>query len=108
MREKFIKLRQLSTLSQKQVWEFLGVDQSNVSKIEKGERPLTLELAEKFALLYCHDLSYLLEDKELNPIKFSFRAQTLTKEDLNSISTVNKIVVYLKEMKELDDDSNNE
>jgi|SRR5690554_1912760 len=101
MRERFINLRQMSGLSQKQLAEYLGIDQSYISKIEKGERALTLDIAEKMALLNGYDVSYFLEENSVEPIQFNCRMQNLTGEDLKYIAEINKIAINLKEMKDI-------
>ena len=54
------KLRQEHGYSQRQVAEYLEIDQSNLSKIENDKRNLNLVLSEKLLALYNCTPEYLL------------------------------------------------
>ena len=84
------KLRQEHGYSQRQVAEYLEIDQSNLSKIENDKRNLSLVLSEKLLALYNCTPEYLLgkTDKYEKP-KISFKsARDL---DLNVISHINRL-----------------
>ena len=53
-------LREDNDLTQKQIAEYLMCDQSLYSKYERGERPLSLEYAEKLADYYGVSIDYLI------------------------------------------------
>ena len=60
MRLRIRNLREDHDLTQQTVAEVLMCDQSLYSKYERGERPLTLDLAIKLADLYNVSLDYLV------------------------------------------------
>lgn len=54
------ELREDNDLTQKEVSEYLGIDQSNYSKIELGKQYLKDEILVKLANYYCTSIDYLL------------------------------------------------
>lgn len=89
---KLKSLRENAGLTQKQVAEYLEVDQSYLSKIETGERALSVEQLESLAELYGHDISFFMEgDQEAKPIKLALRARDLTVEDMQVMATITHI-----------------
>lgn len=108
MREKIIILRNELGLSQKQLADYLEIDQSYVSKMEKGERPITLDNAEKLALLSGYDLSYFMSDQPREPINISFRANSLGANDLRVIAKINELALNLDFMNKLNQEKNSE
>lgn len=54
------ELREDNDLTQKEVSEYLEIDQSNYSKIEKGKQYLKDEILIKLANYYCTSIDYLL------------------------------------------------
>jgi len=101
MNEKLIKLRKESGLSQNQIADYLDIDQSYISKMEKGERPITLDIAEKLAILNGYDLSYFLSDNINEPLNISFRSSSLNASDFKAIAKINEIALNLKWMRDL-------
>ena len=89
------KLKTLRTnygYKQKDISEFLGVDQSLISKFESGERAISVDMLEKLGNLYCCDL--VDTSSATNPdIRVAFRAKTTGVADLRTIETVNRIVL---------------
>lgn len=108
MKEKFINLRKGLKLNQKQIAEYLDVDQSYISKIENGERPLTYEMAEKLCNLIGYDISYFFNNNEQESLNISFRTNQLNSDDLRALARVNEIALKLKEMKKLYKEIGNE
>ena len=45
--ERLKKLRQINGYTQKQVGDYLKIDQSNLSKIENGQRTISVSLADE-------------------------------------------------------------
>ena len=45
--QKLANIRQKLKVSQKELSKYLNVDRTYISKIEKGRRPLTLDIAQK-------------------------------------------------------------
>lgn len=109
--EKLKFIREQSGLRQGQVAEFLGVTQTFVSKVETGERKLTVDQLEKLANLYGYSLSFFSEDEisadRMNPIRFAYRAQDVSQEDLKAIADISRIAVnsrFMADMLEEADD----
>ncbi len=101
------RLREDNKYSQKEVADFLEMDQSYISKIEKGERNLNEVAFDKLCLLYNCSPDYLLgnsDDYELP--KIAFRSDE--KADLFAISKMNQITNYLKFLRDVEEDINND
>ena len=95
-------LRELYGYNQDVIAKFLGVDQSLVSKIEKGERSVSIDLIEKLSSLYGIKVSDLENgDFEKLNISTSFRKNDLDSSDLDVISKINKICLNIEFMEEL-------
>ena len=102
-------LREASNLTQSNLSEFLDMDQSNLSKIEKGERPINSYDIERLSRLFCCASDYILYGVESNVRgSIAFRAGDLGNEDLEALSVVNAIALNQFEMDdilgELDDE----
>lgn len=96
------KLREQIGLSQKNIAEYLNVDQSLISKIESGERSLSIDLLEKLSNLFCCPLKKLLADGSLElKVEFAFRTNNLDEKDLFALASVNKIVMNQMTMDEM-------
>lgn len=91
-------LREKSGLNQKQVAEFLDLDQSMISKIEKGERNISASLIDKLANLFCCPISSIAYGDENLACRVAFRSNAITKEDLRGLSIINKIALNQFEM----------
>lgn len=97
--EKISILRGESGISQKLLAEYLSVDQSYISKIEKGERQINLELLSKLSDLFGCTLESFNEDKTDHPqLAIAFRADSIEVDDLQTISVLQKIALNLKFM----------
>lgn len=91
-------MREKSGLNQRQVAEFLDLDQSMISKIEKGERNISASLIDKLADLFCCPVSSLVSGEDNINCKIAFRSNAISSEDLKALSIVNKIVLNQFEM----------
>ena len=92
--ERMKAFRKSSGLSQANIACFLGVDQSLISKAEKGERSLSVEMLEKLAALYGVSISAFEEDTlPVNPLKFALRSGELTTADMEALSAINRIAM---------------
>lgn len=92
--ERIRALRDKAGYSQQSVARFIGVDQSLISKIEKGERAITADMLEKLAALFGVELSALLDDNiPSRSLAFAFRANDLTVSDMEAISAINRIAL---------------
>ena len=101
MNSKLKDLREKSGFNQSQIAEFLGVTQSFLSKSESGERNFTVDQIEKLAALYGYNSIDLQKEENLIPIKFAFRANDITNDDLNVIADINQIYINSKYMNTL-------
>lgn len=95
-------LRSQATLTQTQVAAYLEIDQSFLSKIEAGERSVTVEQLERLAELYgCELEAFSNPNIKINPIQFALRAREITTEDMAIIATVNHIATNSRYMAKL-------
>ena len=100
--ERFQSLRKNSGLTQAQVAGYLDLDQSYISKYEKGERHLSIDVLERAAQLFGCALEYFFdESSEYCAKPLAFRAEDIKSEDLSTIAAINKIALNLSYMEEL-------
>jgi transcriptional regulator with XRE-family HTH domain len=95
-------LREGMGLNQSKLASFLDVDQSLISKIEKGERNVSADMLEKLACLFGVSMDDM-ESKDLDPARLSIalRGNELTQEDLEAICAIQRIALNLEEMSAL-------
>lgn len=89
-------LRESSGFTQKNIADYLKVDQSLISKIEAGERPISADLLERVAILFGCSIAVFHEqtaDIDLEPLSFALRASEISAEDLEIVSAINKIAL---------------
>lgn len=99
---KFADLRKNSGITQKKLAEYLGVDQSYISKCEKNERQLSLEILEKVSNLFGCPIDYFTDDESVfEPMPFALRANGIELEDFEAISIINKLALNLREMEKI-------
>ena len=107
--QRFYELREKSGFSQSQIATYLQVDQSYISKCEKGQRNFSLDILEKAANLFGCPIDYFTdEDSEFTPLPTALRADSVEVEDLETIAAVNKIALNLRYMESLLEGDNNE
>jgi len=98
--QKVKALREKAGLNQGQIAQFLGVDQSNISKCEKGERQFQVDHLERLGSLFGVSLGDLMNEEMLvAPLQIAFRADGMQVEDLNAISDIQKIALNLDQMR---------
>ncbi len=101
MNRRLKKLREDNNYSQKQIAEFLDVDQSYISKIENGTRNVNEIVFDKLCLLYNCSPDYLLgESNDYEPPKLAFRSDETV--DLFAISKMNQVTGYLKLLRRIE------
>lgn len=101
------KLREDNNYSQEQVAEYLEIDQSYISKIEKGKRNINEVLFDKLCLLYNCSPNYLLgKSDNFQAPKLAFRSDETV--DLHAIAKMNQVNGYLKLLRKLEEDINND
>lgn len=99
---KIKDLRLAAGLSQKQVAEYLSVDQSQISKIENGERDLSVSMIKNLSDLFCCPVAAIVYDDAENPsVGVAFRSGKSTVEDLKALAKFNRIVLNQMEMVDL-------
>lgn len=102
MAKRLKELRKATGLRQEQVAEYLEVDQSFISMIEKDVRKLNAEQLDKLLSLYGVDLAtFNNKDIKVEPVSISFRANVLDVKDLQAIAEIRKIAVSNRFMEEL-------
>ena len=97
------ELRRENGYTQKQVSDYLGITQSNLSKIENGERNFNITLLDKLCLLYNCSPEYLLGETDFHE-KSSIAFRSDDKVDLNVVAKMNEITGFLKLLRNLDGD----
>ena len=96
------QLRKESRITQEQMAEYLGVEQSLITKLQNGTRSLNVTLIDKICNLFGCSEAYLMgEDDAYIPLNFAFRSNGIQSEDLESIAVVNKIAMNIRYMNEL-------
>ena len=98
--ERLKELRLEQGYTQQQVADYLEIDQSNYSKIEKGKRKLNkLSQVIKLCELYdCTQNYLLLKDNEHSPQKWRGIGSEV---DLNIIAQANMTMRYLKMLRDI-------
>ena len=92
-------LRENIGYNQNNIAQFLEVDQSLISKIEKGERNISVDMLEKLACLFGVSVKDIKQNKiESSKLKIGFRACDLTLEDMKTISAINRIALNMEYM----------
>ena len=82
------------------------MDQSFISKVEKGERPISSDMLERLASLFgVHIDSFEREAIEPTKLTVAFRGNELTNEDLEAICAINNIALNLDFLSDLAEDN---
>lgn len=105
MGKRLENLRNDANLTQAQLADYLGINQSMLSKIESGERSIGMSYLEKLSSLYCIS-SYDLANKDNidSQMQIAFRAKKLTSDDLFILAKVNRIIMNQRFMDGLKED----
>lgn len=94
---RFKELRESSNLTQAQIASFLNIDQSYVSKFEKGERKLSIDVLEKMCNLFGCTLRYFEnEEEKYTQMSIAFRSNSLQNDDLEAIAAINKVALNIR------------
>lgn len=87
-------LREKNGFTQSIVANYLGVDQSLISKIEKNERSATADMLDKLSALFCVPVTDIVNNKvNSDKLVHAFRSDICTPKDLEAISAINKIAL---------------
>lgn len=105
--EKLKMIREKTGLRQSQLANYLGVTQTFISKVEAGERNLTVDQLESILELYGYSLASFTDmEQDVHPIQFAFRAQDVSQDDLHVIAEIGKIVINSRFMAKMLEGSN--
>lgn len=100
--KKVKELREQAGLTQAHVASYVKVDQSLISKIEKGERAMSSEMMEKLSALFCYPLvSVISKSTGVTSFRFAFRTSGIEAQDLLAMAAVNRIALNQLQMDEL-------
>lgn len=100
--EKLKNLRLLNNYTQKQVSDYLEIDQGHLSNIETGKRNTTIDIIEKLCNLYNCSIEYILgESSYYNPPKIAFRGKKQN-QNLVLISKMNEIMKNLEFLRDME------
>lgn len=100
--KKVKQLRVSADFTQQQLADYLEVDQSLISKFEKGERSISSDALNRLAVLFCCPVSDLVSEETVKPVfKVAFRADTVSAEDLSALSVINRIALNQLQMDRL-------
>jgi transcriptional regulator with XRE-family HTH domain len=91
------KARESNGFSQASVADFLGVDQSLISKFEKGERTIQSEMLERLANLYGYTIVDFIRDGGIpgQQLKAAYRSNGITPSDMEVIHDIKRIAINL-------------
>lgn len=96
---KIKALREKAGLNQTQLAQFLGIDQTTISKCETGERQFQVDHLERLGDLFGLPLIDLVNaETPAAHIQIAFRANGMQVEDLNAIADIQRIALNLDEM----------
>ena len=87
-------LRENAGFTQGNLAQFLSVDQSMISKIEKGERSLSADMIERLAPLFGVTPEQMEEQNvTASKLSFAFRGSDLNLNEMEAIAAINKIAL---------------
>lgn len=90
---KIKQLREKANLTQKQIADFLLVDQSLISKFEKGECSISSDALDQLAALFCCPVSALVSDEEAVPVDTIVFQTAARNIDLSALTVINRIAL---------------
>ena len=100
--ENVKKLRTERGFSQANLADFLKVDQSLISKVEKGERNLSADMLEQLSFLFGISIDMIENEEIPNPsLSYAFRGNALTVDDMHVVCAINRIALNSKYMDDL-------
>jgi transcriptional regulator with XRE-family HTH domain len=100
--ENLRMLRDGAGYNQQSIANFLKVDQSLISKIEKGERSISSDMLDKLASLFGVTTSAIVNNVvEIRPLSCAFRCSELSASDMEAICAINKIALNIEFMNSL-------
>ena len=101
--ETFKAIREDNMISQSQIAKYLDVEQSVISKFEKNELLLSVDLLEKSADLFgCSVRVFFEEDVAKSEMNTVFHKADSTMFELEDLAMINRIALNLMKMEELE------
>ncbi len=95
-------LREAASFTQQQLADYLSVDQSLISKFEKGERFINSDALKQLSVLFCCPISTMVSDDEVKPVyNVAFLTNAISQEDLMALSVINRIALNQLQMDQL-------
>lgn len=95
-------LRESIGFTQANIATFLNVDQSMISKVEKGEKTLSIDMLEKLSCLFGVTVEEIEKDIINEPsLLTKYKANELIIENMEAFSAINKIAMNVTFMDEL-------
>lgn len=95
-------LREQSGFTQSNIAKYLKVDQSLISKIEKGERLITSDMLDNLSTLFgITSASFNSNSIPAKQVSFALRASEINEDDLETIGAINRIVLNSNFMTQL-------
>lgn len=102
-------LREEAGLSQISLSKYLSIDESTLSKIERGTRSMNSEDIEKLASLFCCPVNYILHGGERAwEWSLSIKNNDLDIEDMEALAVINNLAKNQFEMDILLGDDNDQ
>ncbi len=95
-------LRESIGFTQANIATFLNLDQSMISKVEKGEKTLSIDMLEKLSCLFGATVEEIEKDIIKEPsLLTKYKANELIIENMEAFSAINKIAMNVTFMDEL-------
>ena len=92
--ENIRALRENAEFTQNNLARFMNVDQSLISKVEKGERTLSADMLEKLAALFGVTVEQIEEQPiATSKLSFVFRGSDFSVEEMEAMAAINKIAL---------------
>ena len=93
------KLRREMGLTRVNIADFLNIDQSMISNIEKGKMSLSIDMIEKLSCLFGITIDDM-ENKRIEkaPYSIALRTNEITCDDMKAIYAINKIAMNVSFM----------
>ena len=92
--ENIRALRENAGFTQSGLAQFLGIDQSLVARIEKGERSISADMLEKLSPLFGVTVEQIeSQPVETRKLSIAFRGSEFTVREMEAISAINKIAL---------------
>ncbi len=92
--ENIRALREKVGFTQNKLAQFMGVGQSLIARIEKGERSLSVDMLEKLSALFGVTVEQIESQTVVtSSLSFAFRGSDFTVRDMEAISAINRIAL---------------